>query len=262
MVPPPAPPPAGSQSVPARQGEEAWVFCPESAPKLSMSRLIVSIDDAINLNPPRAWGSVVLRGSLDTQTSCQTLSPKCPKSLWARLQQKLDPTTLPPPPQTGMASNAWRARDLTTSTPDTMWTVWWHRWSADVGAYFLYAYQTSKNGGMAANQKEVGEHFDAVDQQLERSIAGHGGHPTTSSALNDEHAEPSPLLSARAHINDGRRILQGVPAHMASPAARDPPATPLAHLPLYDFHMRPVHGWRGTLAQRRGLLDALDGSCE
>ena len=115
---------------------------------------------------------------------------------------------------------------------------------------------------MAANQKEAGEHFDAVDQHVQISTAGRVQHLTTNRVLNDGHAEPVHQWSAQAHINGGKRTLRGLPAHMANSALHAPPPTPLALLPLYDFHMRPVHGWRGTLAQRRGLLDVMHGSCD
>ena len=110
-----------------------------------------------------------------------------------------------------------------TMSNKAIWTAWWHRWAIGSGAYFLYPYESSPGAALAVNHKEPGEHFTKTpDPGADLGLAG-----------------------------GGRRWQ----------AATPPPPPPLSSLPLYDLHLRPVRGWRGTLAQREGVLAGHGGEC-
>jgi len=104
--------------------------------------------------------------------------------------------TGPSPCLPGLASNQWWAK-----APDTMWTVWWHRFATATG--YVVLYQNPRTGpAQAVNHKEPGEHFK-VKQSADNVLPG--------------------------------RLLGGPFSELSS---ADLPA--LATLPVYDLHMRPL----------------------
>ena len=103
--------------------------------------------------------------------------------------------TGPSPCLPGLASNQWWAK-----APDTMWTVWWHRFATATG--YVVLYQDPRTGSaQAVNHKEPGVHF-----KVKQSANG---------------------------VQPGR--LSGGPSE---PSSADLPK--FATLPVYDLHMRPL----------------------
>ena len=113
----------------------------------------------------------------------------------------------------GLFSNHWHVH-----YGNTVWTMWWNRWAAEFGAFFMYPHE-SMHVTLAVNHQEVGEHYPK---------GGKASHAIRTSA--DTRDNP-------------RRL------------------PPLSSMPLYDLHMRPLRGWHGALAQRKDVIDHLDGKC-
>ena len=147
---------------------------------------------------------------------------------WREVLAVWAPTPTDPPLPTPIPSPSHTISGLASNQwyetdPSAIWTAWWHRWAIGSGAYFLYPYESSPGAALAVNHKEPGDHFTKTpDPGADLGLAG-----------------------------GGRRWQ----------AATPPPPPPLSSLPLYDLHLRPVRGWRGTLAQREGVLAGHGGEC-
>jgi hypothetical protein len=115
---------------------------------------------------------------------------------WLPMRRYLNGSqTGPSPCLPGLASNQWWAK-----APDTMWTVWWHRFATATG--YVVLYQDPRTGSaQAVNHKEPGVHF-----KVKQSANG---------------------------VQPGR--LSGGPSE---PSSADLPK--FATLPVYDLHMRPL----------------------
>jgi len=104
---------------------------------------------------------------------------------WLPMRHYLNGSQIGPSPcLPGLASNQWWAK-----APDTMWTVWWHRFAVVTG--YVVLYQDPRTGpAQAVNHKEPGEHFK-VKQGATGDLPGR---------LSAGHSEPSHATLAQAEV--------------------------------------------------------------